>query len=125
MVYAISNTKLFVQLVEYCCIMPLASSTERSICTAFSIVGLFLLSSSTHETASLIIVLACMSLNWRFNLESMKSSIHNCLLPSSIRFSASILTTLRRTISTSSSAFGAQSETRAPFSSSRRTTPKL
>uniref|UniRef100_A0A8R7V9T4 Uncharacterized protein n=1 Tax=Triticum urartu TaxID=4572 RepID=A0A8R7V9T4_TRIUA len=66
---AVSNTKLSVQLVEYYCIIPLASSTERSICTAFSIVGLFLLSSSTHETASLTIVLACRLLNWRFNLE--------------------------------------------------------
>ncbi|XBI14022.1 hypothetical protein VPH35_140672 [Triticum aestivum] len=117
-----SNPFLF---VAYYCITPLASSTETSICTRFSIVGLFLLSSSRHEIARLTIVLACSLSNWPFNLKSMKSKSHKCWLPCSITFAVSILTTLPKTISTSSPAFDAQSETRAPMSSSRRTTPKL
>lgn len=42
-----------------CYVMIFSSSTDRSICATFSMVGLLLLSSSMHETANLIIVLAC------------------------------------------------------------------
>uniref|UniRef100_A0A0A9HJC6 Uncharacterized protein n=1 Tax=Arundo donax TaxID=35708 RepID=A0A0A9HJC6_ARUDO len=97
------------------------SSAKRSICTIDSIVGLLLLSSSKHERANLISVLACMLLNLPFSLQSTNSAIEEGSSLSNIWESTprSFLSTL----CTSSSAPTARSRTRFPMTSSRSTTP--